>query len=239
MPKKGRGSRRGSGKTSGGIHKFTSKKAYGFAYEDDDGATDRFFQSNSNYDRLISEMDYDERSAFRRWTEGHFMGGQQYGGFDNMSETDQERTRIYDKYLDQATLAQGIEVSRIATAELVLGKGRTRGSLEELRLMEGKTVISRGSMSTAAAPEGLEIGSSRRAKNVEYHITIPGGTKGAGMWVGDNRINGWGDDQREFMVNRDTMFRVGKTTYDKGRDLYKVNLEYIGRQEHDYGTRGR
>lgn len=234
MPKPKRGGRRGSG----GFKKFKSKKLDEYEYEDDDGKTAKFFKENSNSDQLISEMTRDERNDFRQWTQGHFMFGQQHKGFDNMSEYEQDMTRTFDKYLDQATLDKGIEVSRMATAELVLGKGRTKGSLEELRLMEGQIVTSKGAMSTAAASEGLQIGWSKK-KDVEYHITIPGGTKGAGMWIGDHRINGWGDQQREFMVNRDTSFRVGKTTYDKKRGVYKVNLEYIGLQDHDYGTQGR
>ena len=72
-------------------------------------------------------------------------------------------------------------------------------------------------MSFGAASQGLTIGDS--SKKVEYKLRIPPGSKGAGMWIGDKRINGWGAEQREFMSNRDSVFKVGKTTYDKRRGV--------------------
>lgn len=213
--------------------------AGGWSYNKD-GKTGKeqvdFFTKNSNFDELVSGMSRDERDAFRDWCRGRFMSGQQYQGWDKMSERDKEYTRIYDKILDQATLDKDIVVTRRATAELALGKGHTRGTLEELQAARGSLVTSKGSMSTGAAKEGLTIGSS---KNVEYKIHIAAGTKGAGMWIGDSRINGWGPEQREFMTNRDSVFAVGRTRYDKKRDVYVVNMYYVGREKHDYGKAGK
>ena len=197
-----------------------------------------WFAKHSNFDELIKEMDGTEREAFNDfWAPGHFMRGQQYRGFDNMSSTDQRLTEIYDNYLDRATLDHGVIVTRMTDAQLVMGAGHYTASLEELRSMEGKVVPSKGNMSFGAAQHGLRIGDY--SKNIEYRLAIPGGTKGAGMWIGDKRINFWGAEQREFMTNRDILVKVGKTTYDKTRDVYVVNLKYVGRTEHDYGTTGK
>lgn len=193
-----------------------------------------FFKNNSNHYKLIDKMDYNEREAFHSWARGMFMGGQQYDKFSNMDYDRQAWTRIYDKYLDQAVLNKGIVVARLATAELVLGKGNKYGDLKALQAQEGKVVISRGSMSCGVAKRGLTIGSM--SKNVEYKIHIPKG-KGAGMWIGDKKINGWEAKQREFMTNRDARFKVGKTTTRKdshGRTIYVVNLTYDGHLEHRY-----
>lgn len=198
---------------------------------------EEFFKAHSNVDELIRSMSSDDIWAFKRmWTPGHFMDGQQYRGFDNMTADEQRATRIFDKYLDQATLDRDIVVTRRATAELVMGAGKKRATLEELKAMRGSIVTSKGSMSTGAAKEGLTIGSS---KNVEYKIHIAAGTKGAGMWIGDNRINGWGPEQREYMTNRDSVYAVGRTRYDKKRDVYVVNMYYVGREKHDYGKAGK
>lgn len=214
--------------------------AGGWSY-DKDGKTGReqaaFFKEHSNVDELIRDMNSDDIWAFRHmWTPGRFMDGQQYRGFDSMSPEEQRATRIFDKYLDRATLDRDIVVTRRATAELVMGAGKKTATLEELRAMRGSLVTSKGSMSTGAAKEGLTIGGS---KSVEYKIHIAAGTKGAGMWVGDSRINGWGPEQREYMTNRDSVYAVGRTTYDKSRHVYIVNMYYVGREPHDYGKAGK
>jgi hypothetical protein len=153
-----------------------------------------------------------------------------------MSPTDRKITKDMDTVLDQATLDKSVEVRRLATAELVLGAGHREASLTELQAMKGKTVVSRGAMSCGVAAEGLTIGSR---KAVEYKIAIPGGTTGAGMWIGDKRINpNWGAEQREFVMNRDTEYEVGETAYDAARGVYVVELAYKSRRPHDYGRSG-
>jgi len=235
----GRGrSKLGGGGGSGPFKKFvtTTEDEWDYAGYGED--TIDFFKKNSNYSELVDEMDEDEREAFHQWCSGIMMGGDQYNGFDNMSDHKQMLTRTYDKYLDRATLDESIELRRLATPELVLGAGHRTATLEELKAMKGRIVTSKGNMSTAAASEGLGIGSSR-SKPVEYAFKIPAGSTGAGMWIGDHRINGWEAKQREFMMNRDTSFRVGKTTYDKKRGKYIVEMEYVGLGEHDYGSSGK
>ena len=116
-----------------------------------------------------------------------------------MSGLEQQLTRVYDKYLDQSVINAGVEVRRLGSAELLLGSGRSLArSIEELKALEGRDIFAKGSMSFGAAAEGLYIGGDSR-KNVEYKLRIPGGSKGAGMWIGDSRINGWGPEQREFL----------------------------------------
>ena len=55
------------------------------------------------------------------------------------------------------------------------------------------------------------------------------------MWIGDERINSWGATQREFMTNRDAIFTVGDTRYNKKTGRFEVDLEYEGHTAHDYG----
>lgn len=214
---------------------FPDTAAYGFEYKGDGSEQVEFFKENSNYDELISGMSRDQREAFLRWTEGYWMDGAMYDGWDNMSGRDRSMVRAYDSILDRSVLSKGVVLVRRTDAQLVMGKGHKTATLDELKAMEGSVVTSRGCMSFGAASQGLTIGSS--SKHVEYRVKIPGGTKGAGMWVGDRRTSGWGAKQREFMINRDTSFLVGGTTYDSRRDVFVVDIEYLGRRPHDYGKK--
>lgn len=216
--------------------KFKDKAAATHWYEGSGAEQERWFAEHSNADELISGMTEGERESFRNWTRGMLMSGDQYRGWDAMPDYARRITRDMDKILDQATLDRGVVLTRRTSAELLLGKSRV-SSLDELTALRGTTVSSAGAMSSGAAREGLTIGSS--SKNVELKIHIAGGTKGAGMWVGDRRINGWGPDQREFVVNRDAVFAVGASKYDAKRGVYITNIYYMGRQPHDYGTRGK
>lgn len=227
---------------SGGFKSFSDTAVSGWSYDDDDrdGSEQvKFFKDNSNFDELIQSMNHDQRDAFRSWATGCFMDGEQYEGWDNMGSRSKRLTQTYDDILDQTTLKKGVELTRRSDAQLVLGAGHRSPSLEALRAMEGEVITSKGSMSFGAASEGLTIGDS--GKKVEYKLRIPGGvnSKGAGMWIGDKRINGWGPEQREFMTNRDISLKVGKTTYNKNRGIYTVEIEYLGVMDHDYGTSGR
>ena len=142
--------------------------------------------------------------------------------------------------LDRSVMTKGVAVVRRATPELLLGAGAGRPTLEQLQAMEGRTITSKGNMSTGAAKQGLTISSVGTHKPCEYRIHIPAGSKGAGMWIGDARINpGWGAKQREFMTNRDISLKVGKTTYDKKRNVFITDVYFVGRLAHDYGKSGR
>ena len=200
-----------------------------------------FFNDNSNYNDIINGMTYNQKEAYESyWSQGHFMNGQQWGGWDSMSKFDKTLTQIYDRTLDKSVLNKGVVVARLTSAELLLGKGnKVATSLEQLQALRGQVVISKANMSCGAAKYGLHIGDL--SKNVEIKIHIPAGTKGAGMWIGDKRINDWGRRQREFITNRDTAYRIGNTTTrtdHNGIKIYVVNLYYDGRQKHDYGKSG-
>lgn len=219
---------------------FSSESDGTHEYESDGGATARWFIENSNADSLINEIadDHDKRDAIYEWTCGTFMSGQQYDGFSNMDWRDQARTRIYDNILDRARLDQPIVVHRRATAELLFGAGTRVASEEEIKGMIGKTIVQVANMSTGAAKEGLTIGSN---KQIDYEIRIPKG-KGWGMWIGDKRINPYfGDEQREFMTNRDIELKIvgyekitGGTGSAHGKAMYKVILQAVRQREHDY-----
>ena len=216
---------------------FKDKADGSHSYKGDGTEQVKFFNEHSNYNELIEGMTKEEREWFSDyWAPGMFMSGQQYRGWDSMSDSYKRATQTYDDVLDKSVFNKGLVVVRRATAELILGKGNKYGSLNELQAMKGQEVISRGNMSCGVASQGLTIGAS---KNVEYKIFIPKGAKGAGMWIGDHRINGWGAKQREFMTNRDIRLKVGKTTYDSDRGVYVVELKYNGGLVHDYGTSGR
>lgn len=216
------------------LQKFRGNPAKSGGWEfDGNKFTEDWFKSNSSAYDQIDKMTDSEREAFRAWARGQFMFGQQYGKFSDMSGRDQAMTRIYDKYLDQAELKQGIITYRRAGWEL-LNNGSSRAlSIEQIQKMadEGRIVTSKGSMSTAAASSGLwGMGGT---KPVEYEFKIPAG-RGRGMWIGDNRINSWGSRQREFMTNRNANFRVDGVRYDSNKGIHVVTLTYLGHGEHDY-----
>lgn len=232
----GRGSSK-AGKSGGGFTQFggTTEDDVHFTSDGEQEAID-FFKNNSNANELIEQMDYDEKNAFEEWTQGYWMDGQQYSP-QYLGVTERYWMGIYDKYLDQATLKKGVEVVRSSDAQLVLGKGNKKADLQALQAAEGKTISCPANMSFSAAKTGLTLGYNR---NVEYKLKVKGGTTGAGMWVGNKKINGFEAKQREFMTNRDSFFKVGKTTHDKSRDVYTVELEYMGHDKHkfvdfDYG----
>jgi hypothetical protein len=225
--------------SAGGFHTFSDMPSYGWGYPMGGAEKDAvdFFNANSNYDDLIKGMSPDELDDFNSWMSGHFMGGERWNGWDNMSKDTQDAIRNFDNVLDKSTISKGIELTRLSDAQLLFGAGKKKASLEELQAMEGKTITSAGHMSFAAAKQGLTIGDS--GKNIEYKLKIPGGSKGPGMWIGDKRIGGWGAEQREFMTNRDIGIKVGKTTYNKSRGVYEVELFNDGRMPHDYGKKGK
>lgn len=232
------GSAKPAGTEKPSYHYFYDKASGGFNYEGDGHHQEAWFKANSNVDEVISATDESTKRAMRDWTAGHFMTGQQYDGWDRMSMTDKEYTQRYDDMLDKSVLHKGVTVVRRTTAELLFGKGKTSATLEELKAMKGKTILSAGNMSTGAAAQGLTIGSYN--KDHEFRIHIPAGSKGAGMWIGDRRINpGWGPDQREFMMNRDIGLKVGDTTYDSSRGVYVTDVTFVERYPHDYGKSGR
>lgn len=195
-----------------------------------------FFNSNSNYDELLDGLNQDGVYHMERWTEGHFMHGQQYQGWDNMTNSDKRMTQFYDDLLDKSEISKGFTTTRLATTELLFGKKMRSVTEADLRRVMGTEVVSKGHMSTGAAEQGLTIGSS---KPIEYKFYTTGATKGVGMYIGDHRVNGWGYQQREVMVNRDTVWQPTGYRYDSSRKVWVVDMQYMGRQRHDYGKSGR
>ena len=195
-----------------------------------------FFNSHSNYDELLSGLSRSEISHMRRWTEGHFMWGQQYKGWDNMTDSDKERTQFYDDLIDRSTIDQGFSTTRLATTELLFGKKMSTITEADLKRVMGTEVVSKGHMSTGAAEQGLTIGSS---KPIEYRLFTIGATKGVGMYIGDIRVNGWRYQQREVMINRDTVWKPVGYSWDNSRKVWVVDMQYMGNQRHDYGKSGR
>lgn len=215
-------------------HLFPDNASGSHTYAGDGRDAVNFFNNNSNYDELISQMSSSERGYFRKmWATGRFMGGQQYDGFENMTPSRQEATRVFDKYLDKSEINAPFTVYRKAGFELINNGNSGRMNMNQIKSMIGKDIFSAGSMSCGAAKEGLTIGTG---KPVEYKINFPKG-KGMGMWIGDKRINDWGTQQREFMTNRDSVYTVKGVTYDSNKKMYIVELDYKLGLSHHYGGR--
>lgn len=54
------------------------------------------------------------------------------------------------------------------------------------------------------------------------------------MWIGNAKINDWGAEQREFLLNRNTVYRIHDVSYDSSSGKFIVELYYIGREKHKY-----
>ena len=220
-------------KTDSGDYKvFRDTASGGYNYNGDGKDVMDFFKRKSNFEEVVKSISEKEKDHFYNWAIGEFMGSNK-AEYSNLSSYEQRMLKTYDKILDKSVLHEGIVVRRLASFSLVNNGSRSVPSDSVLKSMEGNLINVRMPLSSSAAAEGLRIGSS--GKNVEYVIHIPAGSKGAGMWIGDYRINAeWGPKQREFMVNRDTIFKQGKTTYNSKRGVYEVELYYVGRTKHKY-----
>ena len=227
------------GSTGSGYTRFKSELAKGMwsgRYFTGSGEeVDQFFRDNTNNYDLIEEASRDRQAirAFDSWSVGDFMDGQQYGGFSNMDTDLQDKTRIFDKYLDRSVINKGFETRRLASAELLRGSGNRGITEQQLKNLVGETFITQGNMSTSAASTGLDIGYGE--KPIEYIFAFPKGSVGAGMWIGDRRINDeWGNQQREFMTNRDSAFKLESYKWNEKRKLFEVKMKWVGHGEHDY-----
>lgn len=224
------------GSVGSGYTKFKDKPSlWGRSFDGDAQDIKDFFRDNTNSYDIIEQVAQDRKAvqAFGDWAVGWFMDGQQYDGFSNMSLRDQERTRIYDKYLDQSVINKGFETRRLASAELLRGTGNKTITEEQLKALVGQDIIAKGNMSTATASQGLGISSSRHP--IEYVFQFPKGSKGAGMWIGDYRINDeWGHRQREFITNRDAVYTMKDYKWNEKRGVWEVTMRYKGKVDHDY-----
>lgn len=222
-----------SHKLESGDYRVFKDTAYGgYNYTGDGKDVMDFFKRKSNFEEVIKSLSSNDVDDFYSWAIGDFMGSNK-AEWNTLSSYEQRMLKTYDKVLDKSVLHEGIVVRRLASFSLVNNGSRSVPSDSVLKNMEGNLVNVRMPLSSSAAAEGLRIGSS--GKNVEYVIHIPAGSTGAGMWIGDYRINSeWGPKQREFMINRDTVFKQGKTTYNSKRGVYEVELYYVGRTKHNY-----
>lgn len=194
--------------------------------------TEDWFRKNSDSYELVEQMSAGEREAFRAYTRGAFMRGQMYRDWDDIDGIDQARMRIYDKYMDQAELKQGIVVYRRSTFELI-NEGKTRKlSVDAINARAGEIIPCKSVLSAAAAREGLS-GMGSGSKPVEYEIKVPSG-RGSGMWIGQDKINGWGPRQREYALNRDANYRLDGARYDAKRGVTIVTITYLGHDKHRY-----
>lgn len=219
------------------VKRFDSVPESGHEYPDDKGATAKWFKENSNFEDVINEMDAITRSAFFEWSRGYMMDSRVWGEWKDLLPFQRENIQLMNAAIDKSIVNKTIEVARMSTWRIINNGENVKVSPERLRAMEGELIYVKGAMSTAAAKEGLSIdwrGKAGVHKPVEYKITIPGGSKGAGMWIGDKRVNGWGDIQREFIMNRDSYYKVGKSYYDSERKKTIVELTWMGTKKHEY-----
>ena len=194
-----------------------------------------WFDKHTNVEQLIQRILKNSHDAdqFYSWAQGMLMGSGIYGehGWDSMSSYEQQITKALDKYFDKSRTDAAFAVRRLTTAEILTGERTT--TLAQLKALVGKDIYAKGHLSTGAAKEGLSITGS--GKQVELVMHIPKDAKGTGMWIGDSRINPWGRKQREYVINRDTIWNVGKVRYNKSRGVYEVDVYFKGRRKHDYG----
>ena len=210
----------------------------GRAFKGDGSDVNQFFRDSTNNYDLIAEASMDNAAidAFNSWAVGDFMDGQQYDGWDNMDREWQEKTRIYDSYLDRSVINKNFETRRLASAELLLGGGNYNITEQQLKELMNRTepFLVKANMSTSAAPSGLQIGWGSHP--VEYVFRFPKGSVGAGMWIGDSRINDeWDNRQREFMTNRDSLFKLEGYKRNEKKGVWEVTMKWVGGAEHDYG----
>lgn len=204
-------------------------------YAGDGKEQEKWVTENTNNMELIDEIadDYDARDAFYRYGQGGLMGTDIYDGWDSESEHRKEIRRHLDEYIDRSEIQKSVTVSRLSDTQLLFGKGKKTATLAEVQAMEGELIFSQNNLSSGMAAEGLRI--TYDTKPIEYKIKIPGGSKGAGMWIGDERINGWGTKQLEFLTNRDVWYRVGKSYMDKKRGVIVCEITFASLDVHDYG----
>lgn len=232
--------------TPEGYYASTIKHSGTHEYPDDNGKTARDVLAISNNDKLIRQItnDYIAQKAFDDWAMGRLMGASRED-YQDLSQSRQNIIKSLDKYIDKSELYQGIQVHSLGGASILTGQGRWVVP-QNLDAYVGNTIKFKTQISTAVAADGLSIGKDvgiGRGKNVDYVFNVPPG-KGTGMWIGDTRINGWGDRQREFILNRDTVRKVTgykKVTYKEtdgwdshNREIWQVQLEYVGRERHKY-----
>ena len=226
------GSKANTAPASGEYKEFNNVPLSGYSYLGDGSETVKWFEENSNFKEILEKTTVPEKTALKLFSSGQFMNGQQYEGFSKMIRLDRDCTLTYDKLLDQSVMNANVKVVRLATPELLLGKGKIKAALTDLQAMKGKVITSKANLSCAAAKEGLTIGD--RTKQVEYKIYIPKGSKGAGMYTGVDDIHNWGVKQREFMLNRDTRWRVGDTKWNNKRKIFETDLFFEDLLPHDY-----
>lgn len=208
----------------------------GMEYTGSGEDTERWFHDHSNAEELESEMSDAEITAWHRWSNGTYMDGELYRPYSQLSDTAKRDIKVYDKYLDRATLHESARVVRRSDAQMLLGKGERSATLEQIQALRGRVIKANAPMSSGAASTGLRIGSSKASKPVEYRYHIAGGTTGAGMYIGrqSETLTGWGRRQREFVINRDTYWAIGSSWYDEKKDAIVVNMYYTGRGRHKY-----
>ena len=234
----GGGTRSGRRRTGGAVDSSAAYKEFdevatsSFSFDGEDTATADWFEKNSNFSEICNTITEDDRSALVGYTSGDFMRGELYYGFSKMDNYKQSVCKKLDNILDKSVINSNIKVARLSTAEFLLGKDKIKGTLEELQATKGKTITAKSFLSTCAAKEGLEIGNN--TKQVEYKIHIPKGSKGAGMYIGGKKLNLLAMYQREFLVNRDTQWKVGDTKWNAKRKIFETDLFFEDLLPHDY-----
>lgn len=210
----------------------------GFEYDDkrhDQDIID-WFAEHTNNQELFDNMTDEERIAWRSWISGDYMEGTLYPDHPRF---DENSYKFFIGQLDKGNLDTPITVRRRATTELLFGIDKIldeddlSSSLGQLQAMEGAIVTNGAPMSAGAASSGLTIGGGY-LKPVEYVFHMPA-MKGAGLYIGDPKINSvFGPDQREFVINSDLVWAVGKTRKVKrGREtVYEVDMYCLGRGDH-------
>lgn len=216
----------------------TDKDGDGSNFDTYDGISDEdhkkvidWFAEHSNNQDIFNNLSPEDGSLIWDWISGIFMNGSLY---PDSSFYDEQSHAHINSILDQSTLDTGITVRRRAATELLFGAHERRRDIvgSDLADLRGGIIMNEAPMSTAAAGSGLTIGGSLRSKPIEYVFHIPGGVKGAGLYIGDPKINeAFGPYQREFIINSNAMWMVGNS-HKNDNGVWEVEMYYLGQRPH-------
>ena len=231
-------------------HAFSDKAIGSHDFDEKEGKrTEKWFADNSNFGELMKDLDPVHYDAFEFWARGSFMRGQLYDGFDSLSLRERDYATALDEVLDASRIRPAFTVTRLTDWKFFSEGKNIALTPQEINSRVGELIPIKSYMATSAAADGLTIGDS--TKPVMLKIHIPPNSIGAGMWIGNYSINGWGNKQREFLTNRDSVYKLGKTartekisipTGRRGsfvtKDVTVVDVYFVGHTEDDYGKYG-
>ena len=211
-----------------GSYTSDSKASYSHGYADDGGASDRWMMDNTNAQDVYNSMSYSDKELLRKWIRGDLMGSPGTS-YHDLYDTDRQIVDVVDKMSSKFVPGEDFAVRSLSGWALITGNSHQ--APQDINAIVGNQYITELPASSAFASEGLTIGHS--GKPVEYVFKIPKNAKSVGVWIGNSQVNSsFGDEQREFIINRQTMWSVSGVKFNNKRNIYEVTMKYIGSVKH-------